>query len=265
MKSFFTNRSLQAASIAAALITAAWGLGASSIAVAGSTSCGTTGDLCSFELFADGAQVGSGRYTIGEGGLLQIASPVSFKLDDGSTIGVTGINGNADPVLGFNASAATLGTGHSFAFSFDLPISLSGPINADSSISYTLTSTTAAGAEIKPLLPGAGAKVMTAQEVDTTVGGLPSLDKDVSVGDTFTVLGGPKTGNSPVFTASNSFIGDTRYDTMNALVSFSLSPNSNVGISGFVQQVVVPEPSTTALMFAGLGLVGWIARRRLNA
>ena len=110
---------------------------------------------------------------------------------------------------------------------------------------------------------------MTAQEVDTSVGGLSSLNKGVDAGDTFTLTPGigifPRTENSPVFTASNSFIGDARYDTMNALVSFSLSPNSNVGLSGFVQQVVVPEPSSTALMLAGLGLVGWIARRRLNS
>jgi len=95
---------------------------------------------------------------------------------------------------------------------------------------YTLTSTTSAGAKIKPLLPGGD--VLTAQEVDTSVGGLVSLDKAVGAGDRFFFLTGPTTLPSPVFTNTNSFIGDARYDTMNALVSFTLSPNSNVGISG---------------------------------
>jgi hypothetical protein len=107
--------------------------------------------------------------------------------------------------------------------------------------------------------------VLYGLEVDTTVGGLDSLNKGVDAGDKFTLLGGPTTGNSPVFTNSNSFIGDSRYDTMTAVVQFSLSPNSNVGMSGFVQQVAVPEPSSTALLLAGLGFVGWVARRRLGS
>jgi hypothetical protein len=263
MKSFFASRFTRAAGMAGTLMLAAWGLGGPNLASAAGTTCGQGGALCSFSLLVDGEEVGTGRYTIGAGGILSIASPVNFVLDDGTRIGVGSISGNADPVLGFNASAGTATNGHSFAFSFDLPISLSGPINANSSISYSLTSTTSAGAEIKPLLPGG--KVLTAQEVDTSVGGLDSLPKGVDAGDRFFFTTGPTTLNSPVFTASNSFIGNTQFDTMNALVSFTLSPNSNVGLSGFVQQEAVPEPSTTALMLAGLGLVGWIARRRLNS
>src|SRR5689334_706761 len=113
---------LRWAALAGSVMTAALALG-----VAGNVSCGADGSLCSFSIQADNQQVGSGRYTIGPGGVLQIASPVSFTLEDGSTVGVTGVNGNADPVLGFNASAATLATGHSFTFSFDLPIGLAGP------------------------------------------------------------------------------------------------------------------------------------------
>jgi len=250
-------------SAAGALLALGLALSAPTGAIAGTTSCGADGSLCSFSVVADGVDLGSGRYTIGEGGVLQIVAPRTFTLGDGSTVGITGINGNADPVLGFSANANTLATGHSFVFNFDLPISLSGPINANSQISYSLTSTTAAGAEIKPLDPTH--KVMYALEVDTSVNGLDSLDKKVDAGDKFTLLGGPTVGNSPVFANSNSFIGDSRYDTMTAVVQFSLSPNSNVGMSGFVQQVAVPEPSSTALLLAGLGFVGWVARRRLGS
>jgi hypothetical protein len=251
-------------SAAGALLALGLALSAPTGAIAGTTSCGSDGSLCSFSVVADGVDLGSGRYTIDpKTGLLQIVAPRTFTLGDGSTVGITGINGNADPVLGFSANANTLASGHSFVFNFDLPISLSGPINANSSISYSLTSTTAAGAEIKPLDPTH--KVLYGLEVDTTVGGLDSLNKGVDAGDKFTLLGGPTTGNSPVFTNSNSFIGDSRYDTMTAVVQFSLSPNSNVGMSGFVQQVAVPEPSSTALLLAGLGFVGWVARRRLGS
>jgi len=261
MRQYWKHR-IGGTSAAGALLALGLALSAPTGAIAGTTSCGD-GSLCSFSVVADGVDLGSGRYTIDPlTGALQIAAPRTFTLADGSTVGITGINGNADPVLGFSANANTLAFGHSFVFNFDLPINLSGPINANSQISYSLTSTTSAGAEIKPLDPTH--KVMYALEVDTTVGGLDSLDKGVDAGDKLTLLGGPTVGNSTVYKASNSFIGDSRFDTMTAVVQFSLSPNSNVGMSGFVQQVV-PEPSSTAMLLAGLGFVGWVARRRLGS
>ena len=90
--------------------------------------------------------------------------------------------------------------------------------------------------------------MLLAREVDTSVGGLPPLDKGVDVGDTFFCTPGPCNSTSGTFVATNQFMGNLAYDLMSITVAFSLSSSSNVGISGFVQQTVVPEPGTASLL-----------------
>ncbi len=87
----------------------------------------------------------------------------------------------------------------------------------------------------------------------------------MDAGDTFFFVGGPDTQQSITYEGNGAFFVDPDYDTMSATVAFALSPNSNVGFSGFIQQTVVPEPSTYALLAAGLAFVGFVVRRRLNA
>lgn len=173
---------------------------------------------------------------------------------------VNSLYGNADPILGFAVGASTGASGSTFGFNFDLPIAIDGSIDASSSVSYSLTSTTDAGAQISAL---GSNNIVSAYEVDTSVGGIGSINKGVDVGDTYFHLGGPLTTNSSVFTASNTFSGDLAYDLMSVNIDFSLSANSSVGISGFVQQVpAVPIPA--AFWLFGSGLIGLtvIARRR---
>jgi hypothetical protein len=170
------------------------------------------------------------------------------------------MNGDIDPIIGFGVGAST-SIGSTFGFTFNLPIALQGPINADSSVSYSLSSLSTAGAQIAPVV---GSNIVSAFEVDTSVGGLPSLNKGVDVGNTFFFVGGPLTQNSPVYTASNTFTGNLAYDLMTVKVDFSLSANSAVGLSGFVQQVI-PIPAAVWLFGSGLlGLIG-VARRKKAA
>jgi len=244
----------------------------SGVALADGTGCGTEGAACSFTLSIDGNQVGSGFYDIGAGGVITLPSAVTFSLpnDPLSFITVNGLSGNADPTLGLQAAAGTGAIGHTYAFSFDLPISLNGPVAASSTIGYSLTALTGAGAQIAASIPGH--KVVFGQDVDTSVGGVGPLDKRVDAGETFIVspfaptpINPTRTAQSETFAASSLINVTPAYDTMNAIIAFGLSPNSTVGISGSMSQIVVPEPSSMALLFSGLGLVGWIARRRLVA
>jgi len=219
--------------------------------------CTVDDPRCGFTISVDGQELGAGFYSIdAKTGDLTITNPVSVQAGE-LTAQVGGIWGNADPILGFNASAGTGATGGTFSFTFFLPIALSGPLTANSSVSYSLTSQTAAGAQIAPLF----GKTVIAQEVDTSVGGLSPLNKGVDVGNTFFFLGGPQTLNSPVYTAASLLTGNLAYDLMSVTVAFSLSAKSNVGLSGFVQQTVVPVPAAVWLFGSAVGLLAAIRRR----
>jgi hypothetical protein len=186
-------------------------------------------------------------------GMVTQMDTLMWTMGDGTKISVDSLSGNADPILGFALGASTGVNGANISIAFNLPIALSGPISASSSVSYSLTSTTSAGAQISPF---GGTNVVRAFEVDSSVGGIGPLNKGVDVGNTFFFLGGPQVQNSPVYTASNSFTGDLAYDLMGVQVSFTLSANSSVGISGFVSQTPVPVPA--ALWLFGSGLLGFI-------
>lgn len=244
----------------------------------GITSC--EGGACGWSLSVDGQMVLEGTYAAADDGSLFIpgGQTTTYQfgtgeideetgLPDVGSITLGGVDGNIDPILGFSAAASTGTLGNTFAFNFSLPIALSGLVEANSSVSYSLTSLSALGAQISPLF----GHVVIAQDVDTSVGGELPINKGVDVGDTFFVLGGPVTGNSPVYTDSNVFAVTFDYDTMSATVAFSLSRFSRVGLSGFVEQIEyippaeIPEPGTYGLLCVGLGLVGFFTvRRRQN-
>jgi len=219
---------------------------------------------CDRSVSVDSSEVGSGSYLIDPvTGDISLDSAWSLDLGDGAFVSVDGMFGNADPILGFNISAGTGATARSFVFNFSLPIELAGPISARSSVSYSLTSIFGTGARITPT----SGKLLTAHEVDTSVGGLAPLNKGVDVGDMFSFTGGARTQNSPVYTASSILAGDLMYDLMSVTLAFDLSPFSIVGISGFVEQlpvVAAPEPVSFWLCASGLiGLIGLARRRRV--
>ena len=222
------------------------------------TGCGDQGALCAVTISIDGTQVASGTFSI-DSATGKITWPGTLTGTLGtSTFSVLDVNGNADPILGYATAASTGGSGSAFSVTFTLPIALAGPINAHAEVSYSLTGTTAPGAQISPLF----GHVAIAQEVDSSVGGLPPLNKGVDVGDTFFCTPGPCNATSGTFSASNVFVGNLAYDLMSVTVAFSLSANSNTGISGFVEQQPVPEPGTASLLGLGLLAVVVVVRRK---
>ena len=216
---------------------------------------------CTYSIEVDGIEVQTGDYTVDPlTGAISLPGPVSVDLGGGATVSLNSLSGNSDPILGFNASASTGAAGKTFSFAFSLPIDLSGPLKASSAVSYSLTSTTAAGAQVDPLF----GHVVVAQDVDSSIGGLPPLNKGVDVGDRF-FFTGQDTQNSPVYKANSTLTGNPAYDLMSVVLGFSLSANSNVGLSGSVQQNPVPLPAGVWLLGSAiLGLAGLRRRRADN-
>jgi len=108
-------------------------------------------------------------------------------------------------------------------------------------------------------------KILEAFDQDTTNGSpIQDIDKRVDAGDDFGFATGPKQDTAS-FTGGPSLLNvSPAFDNMTAAVTFTLSADSNVGMSGFVQQLPVPEPSTYVLLAAGLAFVGFVARRKLD-
>lgn len=186
-------------------------------------------------------------------------NPVNWQ--SSGTSASLSLNGNSDPTLGFNFSAGTAGTAETFSLTLSMPISESGRIDASSSVGYTLTSLSNGGASIAPT----AGHVVTAEEISTVAGGPAPFNKGVDVGEAFGFSGGPATHNpAQPFTANDMFslAAGNLYNLMSVTVAFSLSANSQVGISGFVQQTPVPLPPGLLLFLSGVtGLIWRFGRK----
>jgi len=249
------------ASIAGAFAAVALSFGSSGAALADGATCGPNGELCSFQVQVNGQAVGTGTYDIDPvTGDISLPGPVRFTSTEPGAwqFSIDSLTGNADPVLIFATSAITGANGAAFSVAFNLPINLDGPQIATSQIGYSLTAGTPEGARIQPLEDF----VLNGFDLDTSVNGQPRLDKEVGAGDEFQFTGVGTQQSQTYFGGPTLLQLNPGYDTMSAVVSFGLSPNSAVGISGLVSQV--PEPSTYALLFAGLAFVAFVARRRMQ-
>ncbi len=180
---------------------------------------------------------------------------------DAYEVNISNVFGNVDPILGFAFSANNNSSNFlTYSFAFGLPLGgITAPINAESQLSGSLTTTTANGGSVFPTL---GPNMLVATDINTT--NFQVINKGVDTGTTVTNTGIDNTTFD--FGTTNAVINNGTWDLMSVVVAFGLSPNTAVGMSGLVIQeeiTVVPLPAAVWFMSSGLlGLFGMSLRRR---
>jgi len=205
----------------------------------------------------------TGSYTIDpKSGAIDLTAPILISGNWGSAT-IDTLGGNSDPSLLFgggsvNNSAADV----LFSFATSTPISLHGPVVAQSQLTYGLTSQAGFGpAHLEPF--DTGHHLVVANDLQLGNG---SVNKGVDIGSPCDAPAGQTVtcGNLSLTGAPFGSPGDT-FTAMGVNVSYFLSAHSSTSFNGQIIQNAVPEPSTYTLLVAGLGLVGFIARRRFNS
>ena len=201
-------------------------------------------------------------------GSLTQTGGLHWSLGDGSSVTVSSITGNSDPILTFGIGGTAGASGSTFSFNFDLPITIDGLIDTASSLGGSLTDSNGDGAGI--FTTAGNATILSAFEIDTDpVDRLPGLNKGVDIGDSFSFVGngGLQTQNYGVFSDTDQIIGDLDYELQSIFLDFSLSPNDSYSLSGGVSQfeaTVVPVPAAVWLMGGALASMVGFSRRKVS-
>jgi len=186
-----------------------------------------------------------------------LAGPVTWFIADGSSFTLGSAQAVPDPLLLFSASATNNSTNpltYSFAFNAPLVPNLIGPVNSHAELGVTLTDGLNDGATVQPTLPGGN--MLTS--FDLYNDGTP-ISKNVDIGSLFHILSGTSGTN---FSKDSSLVCSQACVTMSAILSFTLTANDSVGLSGKVTQVAaVPLPAAAWLFGTGVFALASAARR----
>ncbi|HAF00857.1 MAG TPA: hypothetical protein DCO68_05610 [Methylophilaceae bacterium] len=174
-----------------------------------------------------------------------------------AALSLSNVSGHGDPDISYAYSAVNNNTyNQTYTFAIGeaiVPVSSSNNVHAD--IAGALTAKGGGTATISPF----GVNTTIQQFELSADNGLSFTNAGVNVGPSFSVNG---TNNYGVY--ANDAVGPTgqTWNYMQLVSKFTLSGNSRASLVGFASIVPVPEPESYVMFLAGLGLLGFISRRR---
>ena len=141
---------------------------------------------------------------------------------------------------------------------------ISGAYDIHSEVSGSLVNPSGTGTLlINPALSdGDGDGIAELQAVRlSSDGGVTFVNAGVDAGQKVTLASTTTSQGYGIYNADTSGSGSFNYWAVET--KFTLSPNKDVAsLSGYVEITPVPEPAGSAMLLAGLGLIGFIVRRR---
>lgn len=176
--------------------------------------------------------------------------------------------GNVDPFMSYGFSARNnAGITQTYTFTMGEAIvpTITGAYDLHAEVSGSLVNPAGTGTlVINPALAdgdGDGIAELQALRLSND-GGSTYVNGGVDVGQKITVASGTASQGYGIYNADTSGAGSFNYWAIET--KFTLTPNKDVAvIAGYVEITPVPEPVSSAMLLAGLGLIGCIARRRL--
>lgn len=189
------------------------------------------------------------------------ATPLTTNASDPwmTSLTLNNAGGHGDPDLSYAFSAVNNSTiNQTYTFSIAEEILLpAGSSNVYADIAGGLTAKGVGVAAISPF--GANSAIQTFEL--SSDNGLSFVNASVNIGPAASVLGTSTYGPY----ASNTIAAPTgqSWNYMQLTSKFTLSANTRASLVGFASITpAVPEPESYAMLIAGLGLVGFISRRR---
>jgi hypothetical protein len=178
-----------------------------------------------------------------------------------SAISLSNVSGHGDPDLSYAFSAVNNNlTSQTYTFAVGEAIlpTVGTANNVYADVAGGLTGKGGSTAAISPF----GTNTAIQQFQLSADMGNSFVNAGVDVGPAASSVG---TGTYGAF-ASNTIAGPTgqTWNYMQLTSKFTLSANSRASLVGFASVTPVPEPESYAMLLAGLGLVGFMTRRRKN-